>query len=505
MNNIDNRIDDKELKTAVRGKGIGAEATRADIIEQLIAAKYAERNEKSIVATEFGKTFISSIPDTVKSVERTAEWEQIFTNIKEKGISAEPFMEDVKEFVEGVIKYENNSARHRPPVHTPEGSGPQRTVVGICPKCKKNIYEVENYYCEMRKTHASESDGCGFTIWKEPKFFNDVITPEKAEKLIRGEAVPLRATNKDDLETANSQPKAYTEDGKGTYPLKIGDKVYTDRSEAVEAFKDAVLKNIGIIVEGKNVPVGEYRGLKLSILFDSSFKTTKACLEGEKHHYCDLTPETTTGNLIRLDNCINNIEKDIQQSQEKVDTMKAELEQMKIDVEIPFSKADELLKAESRLEEVHEALTKFELSDDSMHREIYERIADNFADVMFGKTATMKFEAGEGWDTLSVELNDNIFSIAHSYEQNGDLMYDPMICFIVDYEKEKVIPISYENSGMGIFESYDSEAEPAPQTVQNVNSVLDFMDTWLDNIEQQGYKPVVLDEGRNKVTNNIAL
>ncbi len=213
MNNIDNRIDDKELKTAVSGKGIGTEATRADIIEQLVAAKYVERSGKSIIATEFGKSFIASIPDTVKSVERTAEWEQVFTNIKEKGISAEPFMKDVKEFVKGVIEYENNPARHRPPVQTPEGSGTQRTVIGICPKCKKNIYEGKsNYYCESGK------DGCGFTIWKEPMFFNDIITPEKAEKLIKGEAVPLKATNK--------EGKLYTAD----YKLEFsGDYVNLER------------------------------------------------------------------------------------------------------------------------------------------------------------------------------------------------------------------------------------------------------------------------------------
>ncbi len=311
--------------------------------------------------------------------------------------------------------------------------------------------------------------------------------------------------NKMDLETANSQPKVYTEDGRETYPIKIGDKVYTDRAEAGEAFKDAILKNIGRTAEGKTVHIGEYRGLKLSILFDPNFKTTKACLEGEKHHYCDLNTETTTGNLIRLDNCINNIEKDIQQSQEKVDTLKAELEQMKIDVEVPFSKAEELLKAETRLEEVHEALTKFELLDDTMHREIYERFADNFSDVLFGRNGAMKYGAGEGWDTLSVELNDNIFSIAHTYVQHGDLMYDPMISFIVDYENEKVIPISYENSGMGIYESYDPNAEPTPQSVQNINGVLEFTDTWLDNIEQQGYEPVVSDEDRNRKTENILL
>lgn len=189
MNNIDNRIDDKELKAAVSGKGIGTEATRADIIEQLIAAKYAERKDKHIIATEFGKAFIASIPDNVKSVERTAEWEQIFTNIKEKGISAEPFMADVKEFVRSVVSFENH--RDRQPINTPD-NGQQKKVIGVCPRCGKNIYEGKsNYYCE------SGRDGCGFTLWKESKFLKDAVTADKAEKLLAGKTVPMKAESRD--------------------------------------------------------------------------------------------------------------------------------------------------------------------------------------------------------------------------------------------------------------------------------------------------------------------
>ncbi len=311
--------------------------------------------------------------------------------------------------------------------------------------------------------------------------------------------------NKADFDTANSQPRVLTEEGKEIYPIKIGDRVYTDRAEGGEALKAAIGSNIGRLAEGKTIPVGEYRGMKLSLLFDTITKQTKACLEGEKHHYCDLNPETNIGNIIRLDNCINNIGKDIRQSQEKVDTMKAELEQMKIDVEVPFPKADELLKAETRLAEVHEELTRFELTDDTLNKDIYERFSETFPDVLFGKCGAMRFEAGEGWDTLSVELHGDIFSVAHTYEQNGDLMYDPLICFKVDYEKEKVVPVSYENSGMGIYETYDPDAEPTPQSVQQMTSVLDFTDTWLDNIEQQGYEPAVAGEDISRKNDDMSL
>lgn len=192
MSNIDNRIDDKSLKSAVSGKGIGTEATRAEVIEDLIRSGYAERNHRNIVSTKFGKDFIASIPDSVKSVERTAEWEQIFTNIKEKGISAEPFIRDVKDYVRSVIELEKSPDRNRTPVHSDNPNSPKREPVGICPRCGKNIYEgKKNYYCESGK------DGCGFTLWKEDKFLKSSVTPEKAVKLLNGEPVKMKAVSRD--------------------------------------------------------------------------------------------------------------------------------------------------------------------------------------------------------------------------------------------------------------------------------------------------------------------
>ena len=292
---------------------------------------------------------------------------------------------------------------------------------------------------------------------------------------------------RNDFSLANNQQKVITEDGKAIYPIKIGDTVYNDRTAGGDALKAAIGGNIGKLAEGKTVLVGEYRGMQLSLLFDTMTKTTKACLAGEKHHYCDLNPETNTGNIIRLDNLINNIAKDIKQSEEALETMHTELEQMKIDVEKPFPKAEDLLRAETRLEEVHDQLTKLELTDDTANKDIFERLCAMFPDVMSGKKEAVKYEAGETFDPLSVELHGNVFSMAHTYTQNGDLMYDPLVYFKVDYANEKVLPVSFENSSAGFYQEFDIEAEPTPESVHAANSVLDFVDTWLDNIEEQGY------------------
>ena len=197
MNNIDNRIEDKELKAAINGKGIGTEATRADIIEQLVNAGYLERQGKMIVVTRFGKDFAGSIPDNVKSVERSAEWEQIFTSIKNDNSKADSLIEDVKEFVKSVITYEKDPDRHRTPV---ECENPYNSeAVGACPRCGSNVFESKKgYFCESGK------DNCGFVLWKKHINIKGEVSRAKAEKLLKGESVPFNSVTKDGKEyTAN--------------------------------------------------------------------------------------------------------------------------------------------------------------------------------------------------------------------------------------------------------------------------------------------------------------
>ena len=209
-----------------------------------------------------------------------------------------------------------------------------------------------------------------------------------------------------------------------------------------------------------------------------------------------MNPETDTGNLIRLDNCINNIQKSIDELKSSNETMRSELKQMEADVDKPFSKAEELLKAETEIEEVHLQLTKFEMIDDTLQKEVFERLADMFPQVLEGDSEYVKFNVHGGED-LHVEMNGDVLTICQTYEQNGDLMYDPRIDLKVDYDNQKVIPLSFENSGMGVYEEYSSEL--TPEIAKQMNDVLDFMDnTMLENIEKAGYESVEDDVDRNK-------
>lgn len=62
-------------------KGLGTPATRAAILEKLVAAGFVERRGKSLVPTKAGINLVTVLPDTLTSPMLTAEWEQKLTAI----------------------------------------------------------------------------------------------------------------------------------------------------------------------------------------------------------------------------------------------------------------------------------------------------------------------------------------------------------------------------------------------------------------------------------------
>ena len=186
MNNIDNRIGDVELKAAVAGKGIGTEATRADIIEQLVNAKYIERKGKQIIATEFGRKFIESLPSEVYSIERTAEWEQRFMDMHSME-DTEAFLNEVIDFINKIIEVEKEKGTMQINTVRPDN----RIRIGTCPRCGKNIYEGKmNYYCESGK------GGCGFLIWKDDRYNGFSVTEANVRDLLAGRTIRKQIDNK---------------------------------------------------------------------------------------------------------------------------------------------------------------------------------------------------------------------------------------------------------------------------------------------------------------------
>ena len=270
-----------------------------------------------------------------------------------------------------------------------------------------------------------------------------------------------------DLDRANAAEFILSDEGKKVYPIEVNGKTYTDRKEGGNAIKIALGTNIGRLAEGKTVEIGAYRGMKLSVFQNAMTKKINACLEGNKNHYCELNPETDSGNIIRLDNCINNIEESIRKTADEISSKKADLELMKADVEKPFPKADELFQAETRLEEVHIELTKFELNDDSQEKDLFERLCDNFPEIMAGQKTAVQFELSD--TIVTAELKGEKFTIS----QNGENI-NTQTSILIDYENDKAIPT--------VIDGVELSAD-----IGEKKSCFTKMDEWIDGFEDTGF------------------
>ncbi len=88
--------------------GIGTAATRADIIEKLITGGFAVRIEedgrpKSFTPTELARYLYQVLPDSLKSVEMTADWEAKLSEVENGTIKPNDFLEQIKGFTRTII------------------------------------------------------------------------------------------------------------------------------------------------------------------------------------------------------------------------------------------------------------------------------------------------------------------------------------------------------------------------------------------------------------------
>ncbi|HEX4187840.1 MAG TPA: DNA topoisomerase 3 [Solirubrobacteraceae bacterium] len=147
-------VDDEELREAMKDSGIGTPATRAAIIERLIAVGYLERDARALVATEKGLNVIRLLNEhALTSPGLTGSWEQRLGKIERGEDSRKKFMGDIAGFAEETVKQLDETLKD---VRIP------RAKLGPCPVCGHEIVENRKGY----SCWAREDPGCGFVIWK---------------------------------------------------------------------------------------------------------------------------------------------------------------------------------------------------------------------------------------------------------------------------------------------------------------------------------------------------
>lgn len=102
-------------------------------------------------------------------------------------------------------------------------------------------------------------------------------------------------------------------------------------------------------------------------------------------------------------------------------------------------------------------------------------------------------------DDVNTDLREAIlYSLSHNYEQNGFLIHDPEMTFIVienrksdinGFELPRIIPATYRQDNLGIYQKsitlYSETAKRYHPKLQEEHT--EFANIWLSNIKDQGF------------------
>ena len=101
--------------------------------------------------------------------------------------------------------------------------------------------------------------------------------------------------------------------------------------------------------------IGSYRGFELSLRFDTFRSEYQAILKGERRYPVALGTDPL-GNIIRLDNSLNNFPERINSAENELATLHQQQAAAQIEVEKPFPQEEELAKKSARLAELNAQL-----------------------------------------------------------------------------------------------------------------------------------------------------
>ncbi len=105
METAGKRVDNDELRDALKENGIGRPSTRAAIIETLFKRNYIRKERKNLFPTATGTELIDTIQEELlKSAELTGLWEKKLRQIEKGTYEARVFLEELKQLVGEIVK-----------------------------------------------------------------------------------------------------------------------------------------------------------------------------------------------------------------------------------------------------------------------------------------------------------------------------------------------------------------------------------------------------------------
>jgi DNA topoisomerase-3 len=144
-------VEDEELRAAMEAKGIGTPATRAQIIEDLIAVKYVRRSGRELIPTFKAYRLLLALRhfgvEEITSPELTGDWEHKLKLMEAGKLRRQEFMQHIESVARDLVERIRNGG-------IPETAF--ATVPAPCPKCGGTVQENYRKFACQR---------CDFAIW----------------------------------------------------------------------------------------------------------------------------------------------------------------------------------------------------------------------------------------------------------------------------------------------------------------------------------------------------
>jgi DNA topoisomerase III len=163
MESAGEEIEDEEIAAAISEKGIGTPATRADVIENLIAKGYLVRAGKSLRPTVKGIRLVDVLRrikiDRLASASLTGELEYDLRRVERGSMKAKQFMDEIVDYTKQIVDIAVSFQY--------EDLYPDEESLGKCPLCSRPVFERSWFYRCLEVPGVSDEDDCRFRIWKD--------------------------------------------------------------------------------------------------------------------------------------------------------------------------------------------------------------------------------------------------------------------------------------------------------------------------------------------------
>lgn len=186
------RAGTEDMPEDAERKGLGTSATRAGIIERLIAVGYMKREKRKsttyLVPTQKGIDMIGYIDENLKSPKLTADWEWRLKDIEKGKEDASRFCRDIEDAVGRLVSKETEKLGDA----AVDSQSETTEVLGPCPYCGSP-------FVERKLVAECLNKECGKVVFKDNNSLRGhILTTSDLKRLVRGETVEMKLHRKND-------------------------------------------------------------------------------------------------------------------------------------------------------------------------------------------------------------------------------------------------------------------------------------------------------------------